>query len=566
MLIHETPFVIVDTETTGTNAKSDRVIEIAAVKVLGGQVVDTFSQLINPERSVPRRITQLTGISTAMVFDQPTAAQVMQRFLKFLSDGVFVAHNLTFDQRFVNAELARIGKSPLNNESLCTLRLARRLLPGLRSKGLSSLVDHYKLVVDGRHRALGDAGATAEIFIKFISQVAFEHEIETLDELLHFQHRKYNDLRKGPKHLQRIRKDVLPQLPDLPGVYFMHDRHDAIIYIGKAKSLRSRVRSYFTGIEGHPERTRKLVHTVRNVTWTETGSELAALLLESRLIKEHKPRFNRALRRYRNRPFIRLDVTHAIPRITLSSYLLDDGAEYFGPTSGRRQAELVVDIINQFYLLRECDDDTFRMGRRCLYGGIGRCPAPCVNEEAARTYDAEVQRVRDFLTGQDRSVLDEIEARMKAAAAEMDFEQAAEYRDWLRRLGRMSSKQEAIAAPVLEHNAVLVLPGTLPETRQGYLVRFGRHVDTVTLSQPPTPEEETHLRERLTVHFDPDQPRPERYFKKEVEEVRLLAHWLYVHRDSALSVQWDAEQSHEAFLEAILSAAHGPLLQEEIET
>ncbi|HMB90802.1 MAG TPA: UvrB/UvrC motif-containing protein, partial [Rhodothermales bacterium] len=287
---------------------------------------------------------------------------------------------------------------------------------------------------------------------------------------------------------------------------------------------------------------------------------------ESRLIKEHKPRFNRALRRYRNRPFIRLDVMHDIPRITLSSYLLDDGAEYFGPMSGRRHAELVVDVINQFFLLRECDDDTFRLGRRCLYGGIGRCTAPCVDEEAALTYDAEVERVRAFLTGQDRSVLDEIEARMKAAAAEMDFEQAAEYRDWLRRLGRMSAKQEAIAAPVLEHNAVLVLPGVLPETRQGYLVRFGRHVDTVTLSEPPTPEEVAQLRERLAVHFDPDQPRPERYFKKEVEEIRLLAHWLYVHRDSALSVHWNVEKPLDAFLEAILAAAQEPLLKEALES
>lgn len=564
MLIHETPFVIVDTETTGTNAKSDRVIEIAAVKVLGGRVVDTFSQLINPERSVPHRITRLTGITTAMVFDQPTAARVLPRFLDFLGDAVFVAHNLTFDQRFVDAELARLGRKPLANPTLCSLRLARRLLPGLRSKGLSALIDHYKLVVDGRHRALGDAAATAEVFLKFLSQVAFEHDIETLDELLHFQHRKYRDLRKGPKHLRRIREEVLPRLPDLPGVYFMQDKHDAIIYIGKAKSLRARVRSYFTGIEGHPERTRKLIQTVRHVTWTETGSELAALLLESRLIKEHKPRFNRALRRYRNRPFIRLDVTHKIPRITLSSYLLDDGAEYFGPMSGRRHAELVVDVINQFFLLRECDDDTFRLGRRCLYGGIGRCTAPCVDEEAALAYDAEVQRVRAFLTGQDRSVLDEIEARMKAAAAEMDFEQAAEYRDWLRRLGRMSAKQEAIAAPVLEHNAVLVLPGVLPETRQGYLVRFGRHVDTVTLSEPPTPEEVAQLRERLGVHFDPDQPRPERYFKKEVEEVRLLAHWLYVHRDSALSVHWNAVEPLDVFLEQILAATQRPLLQEEI--
>ena len=108
----------------------------------------------------------------------------------------------------------------------------------------------------------------------------------------------YGKVSKEPRHLKAIREAVLPRLPELPGVYFMKDKHDAVIYIGKAKRLRSRVRSYFTGIEAHPERTRKLVRAVRTVEWTETGSELAALLLESRLIKEHQPRFNRAQRRY----------------------------------------------------------------------------------------------------------------------------------------------------------------------------------------------------------------------------------------------------------------------------
>ena len=110
MLIEEAPFVVVDTETTGVRAETDRLIEIAAVKLVGGEVVDRFSSLINPERSIPQRITRLTGISTGMVFDQPPAAEVMPRFLAFLGEGIFVAHNRTFDERFVNAELARLER------------------------------------------------------------------------------------------------------------------------------------------------------------------------------------------------------------------------------------------------------------------------------------------------------------------------------------------------------------------------------------------------------------------------------------------------------------------------
>ncbi len=553
MLIHEATFVVVDTETTGTSAANDRLLEVAAVKVRGGQVVDQFAQLINPQRSVPRRITMLTGISTAMVFDEPPAAEVLPDFLDFLGDAVLVAHNLPFDLGFLNAELQRAGRDPLKNPTLCTLRLARRLLRGLHSKALSSLIDFFNLVVEGRHRALGDALAAKDILLRFVDQIEAEHEIETVDDLLRFQHRTYSKISKPPKHLKAIRETILPRLPEAPGVYFMKDRHGGVIYIGKAKSLRDRVRSYFIGVEAHPERTRKLVRAVRDVAWTETGSELAALLLESRLIKEHQPRFNRASRRYRNRPFIRLDTTHAAPRITLSTYLQDDGAEYFGPLSGRRQAELVAEVINQMFMLRECDDDTFKMGRRCLYADIGRCHAPCIDGAAAKSYPAEVQRVRDFLTGGDRSVLDVLEARMQAAAAEMEYEQAAEYRDWLQRLERMLTKQQKVAAPVLDHNAVLVQPSVEQGAVQLFLVRFGRHAETVTLSQPPPPDEIDRLRNRLALHFDPSRERPARYFKQEVDEVRLLAHWMYLHRDSTLPIRWTPTRDLDDFLGEILA-------------
>ena len=156
----------------------------------------------------------------------------------------------------------------------------------------------------------------------------------------------------------------------------MHDAQGEVIYIGKAKSLRSRVRSYFTAIESHASHTRKLVQTVRQLTWRETGSELGALLLESRLIKTQKPRFNRAQRRYRSRPFVRLEITDRFPRISAQTYLKDDGAEYFGPLGGRRQAEMVVELINRLFLLRECDDATFAARTPLSLCGHGEMPRP----------------------------------------------------------------------------------------------------------------------------------------------------------------------------------------------
>lgn len=556
------PFVVTDTETTGTKAEENRIIEIGAVKVLGGEVVGRFSQLVNPERAVPSRISQLTGITTAMVFDQPTAAEVMPRFLDFLGAGspeqeaVLVAHNLPFDLRFLNAELARAGRPPLPNPALCTLRLARRLLQGLRSKGLTAVADFYGIPVQGRHRALGDAEATAEVLLRFLRRLHVTGEVETLGELLAFQHSAYSKSKQPSKPLRRIRDEVLPRLPDRPGIYFMKDAGGATLYIGKAKRLSDRVRSYFTAIEAHPPRLRKLVEAVRDVAWEETPSELAALLLESRLIKEQQPRFNRAQRRYRNRPFIRLDARHAFPSVSWSAYLMDDGAEYFGPLGGRRQAELVTAVIERFFRLRPCDEEAFACGaRRCIHHQMQRCEGPCEGGEAAEAYAREVQRVRDFLTGTDRWVLGEIEAAMKAEATALRFEQAALYRDWHRKLERMMQKQACIAAPVLQHNAVIVQRERGEGAAQLFVVRFGRLAGALTLPLPPTPADVRHLRNRLAEHFDGEQERPERYFKREIDEVRVLAHWLYVHRASARQVHRQPGRDLDAFVADVCAEA-----------
>lgn len=554
--LHEVSFVVVDTETTGTRAGDDRIIEVGAVKVKGGKIVDRFGALINPGRSVPWRITQITGITTAMVYDQPTAEVVIPQLLDFIGDGVFVAHNVPFDERFVNGELARLGRPPLDAPTLCTLRLARRLLPGLKSKGLAHVADFFGITIKGRHRAAGDAEATAEVLIRFLSRVAFEHGIDRLDDLLSFQYKSYSRSGRAPKHIKAIRDEILPGLPDRPGVYFMKDRGGAVIYVGKAKSLRSRVRSYFYGVETHDRHHQKLLGAVRTVEWKETGSELAALLEESKLIKSLQPRFNRAQRRYRNRPFIRLDTSERLPRVSWTSYVQNDGAEYFGPLGGRRQAELIVELVGKFFRLRECDDDTLALGRRCMYGEIGRCDAPCVDAEAVGAYPHEVARVRAFLTGEDdETVRVALEAAMRTAAAAMDYEQAATYRDWLRRLDRMRDKQRAVAAPVLEHNAVVVLPGADEGTADLFFIRFGRLAESLTIPAAPDEAARVRLAARLAHHFDPATPGPERYFKREVDEIRILSTWIYANRATIHQVPWHPDDAPEAFLERVLEQA-----------
>lgn len=181
-------YVVVDVETTGTSARADdRVTEFAAAVVRNGQVQQTFQTLLNPERPIPRYITRLTGISWSMVKDAPRFRDVSAEVRSFLADHVFVAHNAPFDWGFLGMEMARAGEAPLDNAQLCTVRLARRLLAHLPRRSLDHVTAHYGIVIDDRHRALGDAVATAHVLTRLLDD-AFARGCDTwndLDGLLH---------------------------------------------------------------------------------------------------------------------------------------------------------------------------------------------------------------------------------------------------------------------------------------------------------------------------------------------------------------------------------------------
>ncbi|MGB3544773.1 MAG: DEDD exonuclease domain-containing protein [Rubrivirga sp.] len=561
MDVDRAEFVIIDTETTGSRAGEDRLIEVGAARLVGGEIVDTYQQLIDPGRHVPNRITRLTGISTGMVYGKPDASEVMPHVVDFLGDAVLVAHNLPFDARFLDVALADAGLPPLQNPSLDTLRLARRLLSSLPSKGLSKLTQHFGIEVKGRHRALGDAVATAELLVILLERMRLEFDITTVDGVLGFQRRRYKDTRRVPTHLKKIREQALPLLPDRPGVYFMRDNRGSVIYVGKAKSLRNRVRSYFTGVENHDPKTRKLVRDVRNVTWRETGTELAALLEESKLIKNYLPVYNRAQRRYRDYPFIRLDTTHDYPTLSWTPRIAHDGAEYYGPLGRRGQAEELTELIGRLFKLRECDDNVFSLGRPCLYAEMGRCGAPCVGGEGAEQYGLEVERVRRFLTGQDTEAVDLVEDAMREAAAAREYEAAGWYRDQLRRLERMVGRQKTIASAVHEHHAVLVEPlaagyNDLEGGAQLFLIRYGRLEGRADLPTDPGPDEIAALEAALAQAFDPDTLPPESHRRPDVDEMRMLANWMRLNTGGTV-VRWNSDLEGGAFVDAVLEAARG---------
>jgi len=187
-LINKATFVVVDVETTGMSSVDDRITEIAMMKVQDGVLVDEFSTLVNPLLTIPAYITSMTGIDNVMVQNAPTAREVVPFVAEFLGDAVFVAHNAAFDWGFVTQTARRERALELHNAHLCTVKLASRILPHLPSKSLGPVAQHLNITIPERHRASGDAYATALVLVKFLSYVQRKENIKTVDELLKFQY------------------------------------------------------------------------------------------------------------------------------------------------------------------------------------------------------------------------------------------------------------------------------------------------------------------------------------------------------------------------------------------
>lgn len=277
-------FVVVDVETTGSDPEHGRLTEIGAVKVRAGERLGTFQTLVNPGVPIPPFITLLTGIGDAMVADAPSAADVLPSFADFAAGSVLVGHNVGFDLRFLNAELRRAGLEPLRNPAVDTLSLARRLLTGEVARfRLGELAKALRLPPRQAHRALADAETTVDL-LHVLLERAGGLGVTGLGDL--------RSLPRLPAQVQARKLRLTAELPRTPGVYLMSDRAGHLLYVGKAIDVQARVRSYFTG-----ERRRLVPGLLRltdAIDAIECPHELAALVLEARLIARHQPQFNAA--------------------------------------------------------------------------------------------------------------------------------------------------------------------------------------------------------------------------------------------------------------------------------
>ncbi|NJN27550.1 MAG: GIY-YIG nuclease family protein [Cyclobacteriaceae bacterium] len=273
-------YTIIDIETTGGTARSHRIIEIAIVTYADGQVVDRYATLINPMKFVPAFISSLTGITNEMVEHAPTFEEVAETILSKTEGQIFVAHNVNFDFSFLKQEFNILGIK-FERKKLCTVRLAKKIVPGLRSYGLGALTSELGIEITNRHRALGDAEATA---------LMLDHLIRNdQDDFIGFSLHKKSKEATLPPHLP---KEVFESLPEKTGVYYLHNEKGKVVYVGKARKIKSRILGHFTSESGMSKR---MFHeNIHHISYELTGNELIALLLESREIKRLWPEYNRA--------------------------------------------------------------------------------------------------------------------------------------------------------------------------------------------------------------------------------------------------------------------------------
>ncbi len=379
-------YAIVDIETTGGRMNRDKIIEIAIALHDGEKVIDTYETLINPERTIPYGITELTGISYDMVKNAPKFYEVAKKIVEMTEGAVFVAHNARFDYGFIREEFKQLGYT-YSRRMLCTVRLGRQTIPGLKSYSLDSLIRYLKIKVKNRHRAMGDVQATITLLEHVFAKRDSEQEVHQLINL-------------GIKESQlpnNITLDTLHALPEECGVYYLMDECNEVLYVGKSINIKKRVMEHFAKMT---EKAKKLQQRVHEIHFELMGSELLALLFESHEIKRLRPPVNRA-QRHRHFPYVIhqfkneqgyncLDVTKATAKTRPSLNIV---GEY--PKTGNARGYLQRAIESYELCHRLCGLDA-NIGN-CFYYQIKMCKGACAGHEAADVYNQRVGKAIEML-------------------------------------------------------------------------------------------------------------------------------------------------------------------------
>ncbi|MFD2516281.1 exonuclease domain-containing protein [Salinimicrobium flavum] len=371
-------YAILDIETTGGKYNEEGITEIAVYKFDGQKVVDQFISLVNPEIPIQPFVVGLTGINNEMLRNAPKFYEVAKRVVEITEGTILVAHNAKFDYRILRTEFQRLGFE-FDRQSLCTVELSKKLIPGQQSYSLGKLVRALGIPLSDRHRASGDAQATVKLFKMLLAKDS-EKEI----------------LKSSVRNSPRIQMDtklvqLLENLPSITGVYYLHNTEGEIIYIGKSRNIRKRVNQHFTS---ENRKSVEIQKEVISISYEATGNELNALLKENEEIKRNKPKFNKALSK------------------TIFSYALyqfKDEQGYIhlkvGKADGRKKSITTFTNLQQAKAILNSIIEDFNLCQRltgvhpgngnCFNYSIKKCKGACVGLEPVEDYNTRVQEVLD---------------------------------------------------------------------------------------------------------------------------------------------------------------------------
>ena len=372
----EYPTVFVDIETTGGGYRSSRVLEVAAIRYENGEVTAEFSTLINPETYIPASITTLTGIHEGDIVDAPVFADIADQLAEVINGAVFVAHNVRFDYSFLKNEFAMIGME-FTPKLLCTVRLSRYLYKFEQGHSLAKLIARYDIPFLNRHRALDDARA-----ILYFSQMAFEKNgAEEFNAAVAHQ-------LKSQSLPPNLNKDELDAIENVPGVYIFKDETHQPIYVGKSINLKKRVMSHFQDVKSTKEV--RISQNIYHIETIPTGNELAALLLESKLVKELKPIFNRRLRRVTSYAMLikAMDGDYATIQVKQGNVDTETDLDVvYGMYGSRMKAKKSIEETTRVFQLCPKLMGIEKASGACFSYSLGKCKGACIGEESPELYN-----------------------------------------------------------------------------------------------------------------------------------------------------------------------------------
>lgn len=350
-------------------------------------------------------------------------------------------------------------------------------------------------------------------------------------------------------------EEELKKLPEKPGVYIMHDAQDNIIYVGKAIRLRSRVRSYFREKIGRGPQIDRMVEQIARFEYIVTDSELEALVLENNLIKEHNPKYNTLLKDDKTYPYIKVTVGEAYPRVLFSRMMKKDKSRYFGPFTSAAAVKDTIELLNKLFQLRTCNRNLPRdcgLDRPCLNYHIGQCQAPCQGNISQAQYRQNVDKALEFLNGNYGMILDDLQKKMMDAAENLEFEEAARYRDLFNSVKSVSQKQKITDSDGEDKDVIALDKDGDEAVVQVFFVRGGKLIgrEHFYMTQVMDSTKNQILLDFVKQFYagTPFVPR-ELILQKEIEDVAILEEWLTARRGARVYIRVPKKGQKEKLVE-----------------